>query len=272
MAEQQPPTGRGLLDSRAALVTAAGSGIGLGIATRFVAEGARVLLADVDGAKAEAAARGLGPLARALAADARNEEQQRRMVAAAVEHGGDRLDVAVNAVGFNRFGFILEQDVEDWRYVLDICLTTTFLGIKHQAPAMRDGGSIVNIASLNALQPAEGTAAYCTAKAGVSMLTQVAAMELGPRGIRVNAIGPGLIETPRTHEVIFKHPGLVEAFVQQTTLGRYGLPADVAGVALFLASDDSAWMTGQTLYIDGGASMRSFPDRASFEQARRGAE
>ena len=268
----QPRTGPGVLDGRAALVTAGASGIGLGIATRFVAEGARVLIADLDGAKAEAAAQRLGPLARAMAGDARDEEAQRRMVAGAVEFGGGRLDVAVNCAGFNRFGFILEQDVEDWRYVLEVCLTTAFLGIKHQAPAMTAGGSIINIASLNARQPAEGTAAYCSAKAGVSMLTQVAAMELGPRGIRVNAIGPGLIETPRTHEVIFTHPGLVEAFVEQTALGRYGLPADVAGVALFLASADSEWMTGQTLYIDGGASMRAFPERARFESARGGAK
>lgn len=254
----------GVLNGRAALVTAGASGIGLGIARRFVAEGARVLIADVDGDKADAAARALGPLAKALAVDVRDEDAQRRMVAGAVEFGGGRLDVAANCVGYNRFGLILEQAVEDWRYVVEICLTSVFLGIKHQAPAMSSGGSIINIASLNARQPAEGTAAYCSAKAGISMLTQVAAMELGPRGIRVNAIGPGLIETPRTHEVIFSRPGLVEAFVAQTALKRHGLPADVAGVALFLAADDSAWMTGQTLYIDGGASLKKYPELFGF--------
>ena len=261
-------TGRGVLEGPVALVSAGASGIGLGIATRFVAEGARVLLADVDGEKADRAARALGPLARAAVVDVKDEEAQRRMVSDALELGDGRLDVAVNCAGYNRFGFIMEQDVEAWRDVVEICLTSVFLGIKHQAAAMTAGGSIVSIASLNARQPAEGMAAYCSAKAGITMLTQVAAMELGSRGIRVNAIGPGLIETPRTSDVIFTRPGLVEAFVEQTALGRYGLPADVAGVALFLASDDSQWMTGQTLYVDGGASMRAYPNRARFESAQ----
>jgi 3-oxoacyl-[acyl-carrier protein] reductase len=258
---------RGVLEGRTALVTAGASGIGLGIASRFVAEGARVLIADIDGEKGEAAARTLGRRATAATIDVTDEDAQRWMVERALELGGGRLDVAVNCAGYNRFGFIVEQDLEAWRDVLEICLTSVFLGIKHQAAAMTTGGSIINIASLNARQPAEGMAAYCSAKAGITMLTRVAAMELGPRGIRVNAIGPGLIETPRTSEVIFARPGLVEAFVEQTALGRYGLPADVAGVALFLASDDSQWMTGQTLYVDGGASMRAYPNRARFEAA-----
>ncbi len=217
-------TGRGVLEDRAALVTAGASGIGLGIATRFVAEGARVLIADIDGERADAAARSLGPRARAAAVDVKDEGAQRRMVAEARALGGGRLDVAVDCAGYNRSGLIMEQDLEAWRDVVEICLTSVFLGIKHQAAAMTAGGSIINIASLNARQPAEGMAAYCSAKAGITILTQVAAMELGSRGIRVNAIGPGLIETPRTSEVIFTRPGLVEAFVEQTALGRYGLP------------------------------------------------
>ena len=263
----QRDTGPGVLEGRSALVTAGASGIGLGIATRFVAEGARVLIADIDGEKAAAAARALGPLATAAAVDARDEDAQRQMVETALEYGSGRLDVAVNCAGYNRFGFIAELELEAWRDVVEVCLTTVFLGIKHQAAAMAAGGSIVNIASLNAQQPAVGMAAYCSAKAAIAMLTQVAALELGPRGIRVNAIGPGLVETPKTSSTIFTKPSLVEAFVEQTALGRYGLPDDVAGLALFLASDDSRWMTGQTLYVDGGASMRAYPDRSRFEPA-----
>ena len=143
--------------------------------------------------------------------------------------------------------------------MVDVCLTGVFLGIKHEAQAMAAGGSIINIASLNARQPAEGMSAYCSAKAAVAMLTQVAALELGPRGIRVNAIGPGLIQTPATGG-IFGAPGLADAFVAETALGRFGLPEDVADTALFLASDASRWMTGQTLYLDGGASLRKYPE------------
>jgi len=144
--------------------------------------------------------------------------------------------------------------------VLDLCLTGVFLSVKHQARHMTAGGSIVNIASLNALQPAEGFAAYCSAKAGVAMLSTVAAMELGPRGIRVNAIAPGLIDTPLT--AMLNQPPFRDEFLDNTPLGRIGTTADVAAAALFLASDDSAWITGDLLLVDGGGHTKRYPELA----------
>lgn len=120
------------------------------------------------------------------------------------------------------------------------------------------GGSIVNVASLNARQPGEGMAAYCAAKAGVEMLTKVAAMELGASGVRVNAIAPGLVDTPLT-AVLMQHP-FHDAFVENAPLGRSGTPDDVASMALFLASDESSWVTGDCLAVDGGAHMKRYPE------------
>jgi NAD(P)-dependent dehydrogenase (short-subunit alcohol dehydrogenase family) len=117
----------------------------------------------------------------------------------------------------------------------------------------------VTIASLNAVQPAEGMAAYCAAKAGVAMLTKVAAMELGRRGIRATCIAPGLVQTNATAPM-FAVPGLVDEFVENTTIGRFAEPADVAALALFLASDEAAFVTGSFHLVDGGASTRRYPD------------
>jgi len=131
---------------------------------------------------------------------------------------------------------------------------------------MRDGGSIVNIASLNAIQPSAGMAAYCAAKAGVVMFTQVAAMELGSRGIRVNAVGPGLVETTATSP-FFMLPGVVEEFVENTTVGRFAQPADVANLVAFLVGDESTFVSGSFHLVDGGASTKRYPNLpAAFER------
>jgi NAD(P)-dependent dehydrogenase (short-subunit alcohol dehydrogenase family) len=124
---------------------------------------------------------------------------------------------------------------------------------------MNDGGSVITVASLNAIQPAEGMSAYCTAKAGVAMLSKVAAMELGRRGIRVNSVAPGLVETNAT-AAFWEVPGVVDEFLENTTLGRHGVPADVANLVAFLASDDSAFMSGGLYTVDGGAATKRYPD------------
>jgi 3-oxoacyl-[acyl-carrier protein] reductase len=255
----------GELSGKAALVTGAASGIGREIARRFAAAGARVLVADLNGAGAAEVATAIGGGARSFAVDVRDEEQQRLMVEAARDLGGGKLDIAVNNAGYGAFAPITEMDVAAWRDVVDVVLTGVFIGIKHEGRVLTAGGSIINIASLNAIQPAEGMSAYCSAKAAVAMLTQVASMELGPKGVRVNAIAPGLIETPATG-AFFALPALRDAFVEETSLKRYGLPADVADTALYLASDQSRWMTGQLLHLDGGASQRKYPPLFSFAQ------
>ena len=122
-----------------------------------------------------------------------------------------------------------------------------------------DGGVLVSISSLNGRQPAAGMSAYCAAKAGLSMLTQVAALELGPRGIRVNAVAPGFVHTPLT-EAAASVPGVVEEYVENTALGRAGTPQDIADAVVFLCSPKSSWLTGEVLDLNGGAHLKRYPD------------
>lgn len=242
----------GALDGKNALITGGASGIGFGVARRFCAEGATVTLVDINaGLLAERAAE-LGPCARTHAADVTDEDA----LAAAVGNAGP-LHVAVNAAGAGTFGPVTDLPAADFRRIVDLCLTGVFLSVKHEARAMTAGGSIINIASLNARQPAEGLSAYCAAKAGVEMLTKVAAMELGPSGIRVNALAPGLVDTPLTEA--FTRTPLRAEFVDNAPLGRIGEPRDIADAALFLATGQSSWVTGDLLLVDGGAHTMRYP-------------
>jgi len=256
----------GKLDGKVAIVTGGASGIGKRCVEVFVEEGARVIVGDMDQA-------GIGALISQLGhnsvdgsvVDVRDEAAVERMVAQAFRRFGG-LDIAVNNAGVGGFSPIQNYALEDWDRVLGITLTGTFLSIKHEAARLIGqgrGGSIINIASLNAMQATEGFAAYCSAKAGVAMLTKVAALELGRHGIRVNAIGPGLIHTPATAGML-GIPGLEAAFVHEAPIGRAGEPEDIAKLALYLGGEDSTLMTGQTLYIDGGASINKYPELFKF--------
>ena len=255
----------GALDGKAALITGAASGIGLATARRFVADGAQVALADRNADAVHDAARELGPSAVAIAADVTDEGDVAAMVGACVAHFG-RLDIAFNNAGIGGFARIEDYGLEQFKQVIDVCLTGVFLCLKHEARQLIEqggGGSLINTASLNAMQAAEGLSAYCSAKAGVAMLTKVAALELGRHQIRVNAIGPGLIRTPLT-EGLRDVSGLEEAFAEEAPIGRVGEPEDVAQLAAYLAGDESSLMTGQTLYIDGGANINKYPPLFQF--------
>ncbi|MEV6032038.1 SDR family oxidoreductase [Nonomuraea sp. NPDC052116] len=248
-----------------AVVTGAASGIGWEIARLFHAEGARVVLLDANAESVQARATELGEQALARTVDVTDEDGLEKALDDAVAAFGP-VRVAVNSAGVGAFGPITELALDDWRRVVDICLTGVFVSVKHQARRMPEGGSIVNIASLNARQPAEGFAAYCAAKAGVEMLTRVAAMELGPARIRVNALAPGLVETPLS--AAFTNSSLRREFEDNIPLGRIGEPADVAAAALFLASAESSWMTGDLLMIDGGAHTKRYPELIRHFQGR----
>ena len=250
-----------MLEGKTALVTGGASGIGRGICRRFSADGARVIVADINQAGAQAVADEIGNGAVAVAVDVTDEDSVAAMVAAAGDATG-RVDAVVANAGAGGCSLIVDHPLDEWRRVIDLCQTGVFLTIKHAGRRLIDqgsGGSITCIASLNAIQPSAGMAAYCSAKAAVAMLAQVAAMELGPHGIRVNTIAPGLIETPAT-EAFFAVPGVVDEFVENTTLGRFGQPEDVAAMAAFLASDDAGFVSSGFFSVDGGARTKRYPD------------
>jgi 3-oxoacyl-[acyl-carrier protein] reductase len=170
-----------------------------------------------------------------------------------------RLDIAVANAGRGHYSLIVEHGVEDFRAIVDLCVTGVFLTIKHAGKVMEDNGAIVTVASLNAVQPSAGMSAYCASKAAVVMLTQVAAMELGPRGIRVTTVAPGLVDTQATAPMLAV-PGVAEEFIENTTVGRSAQPSEIAALIAFLVSDESAFISGSMHLIDGGAATGRYPN------------
>ena len=248
------------LEKKVALVTGGASGIGLAIARRFVAEGAKVMLADSNVETGQTCAEELGDQCAFVEADLSGEAGAEAMVKATVDTF-DRLDIAINAAGIGALAPIVDQTIEQWDGVLDLNLRGVFLSTKHEARQMvaqGDGGAIVNIASINAQQASEGMSAYCSSKAGVEMFTKVAAMELAEQGIRVTGIGPGLIDTPLAAPLI-AFDTIREDFLDNIPAGRMGTADDIANAALFLVSDEATWVTGTTLFVDGGELTKRFP-------------
>jgi len=249
------------LEHRVALVTGSASGIGRAIATRLVADGALVVAGDVDEVGLMSLSRELGDRVITARCDVTDEASVAALadLAAGPAAGGAGLDIAVANAGKGTFSPIVDHPLDAWQEIIDLCLTGVFLTVKHAGRVMNHGGSIVNIASLNAIQPAAGMSAYCAAKAGVVMLTKVAAMELGERSIRVNTVGPGLVETTATAP-FWMVPGVVDEFIDNTTLGRFAQPADIADLVAFLVGPESTFISGSFHSIDGGASTKRYPD------------
>src|SRR5436190_1468083 len=244
------------LKDKVAIVTGAAHGIGRAIARHFVAEGARVTIADVDAAAGEAAARALGN-ARFLATDVGDATSAANAVVETCRASGD-LDIAVNNAGIIHAADFLDLTEADFDRVLRVNLKGAFLvgqaAARRMVAQVKSGkppGAIVNISSINAVVAIANHTPYCVSKGGIDQLTKVMALSLAPYGIRVNAIGPGSIMTDILKAVATDQDAK-RRLLARTPLGRIGKPEEIASIAVFLASDDASYVTGQTVYADGG--------------------
>ncbi|TCZ64096.1 SDR family oxidoreductase [Roseicella aquatilis] len=241
---------------RAVLVTGGGSGIGREVCLAAAAEGARVAVGDLDAARAEtvaAAIRGRGGEAQAFRLDVTDPASVTAFVEGA-ETALGRLDVLVNSAGIREIVSVLDLSLEEWRRVLDVNMTGTFLpsqAFARRLVAQGRTGQIVNLASTLGLMAAPNRAAYTASKHGVVGLTKEMALELGERGIRVNAVAPGVIRTPMT-ERYFQDPEMSATIRGIHAMNRCGEPPDIARAILFLAEEGNGFMTGSVLTVDGG--------------------
>ncbi|NKQ55528.1 3-oxoacyl-ACP reductase FabG [Amycolatopsis sp. K13G38] len=240
----------GLLRDQVAIVTGGGQGIGLAIAEAFSAQGARVLIADVDGDKAKAAAGSLDGEAEGRQCDVMSEVDQTELVQACVDRFG-RLDILVNNAGVTRDGYLTKLSEADFDLVLDVSLKGAWLGTRAVAPLFRSqkGGCVINMSSLSGKIGNPGQTNYSAAKAGLVGLTKAAAKELGPSGVRVNAVQPGLVRTAMT---LAMKPEIFAAKEAEVPLGRAGEPGEVAGATVFLASPLASYVNGAVLEVTGG--------------------
>jgi D-sorbitol dehydrogenase (acceptor) len=255
----------GKLDGKVAIVTGAGSGIGKAVAGRYAAEGARVVAADRDAAAAEQTATDIGAAsgeAMAVAVDVTDREAVEAMVGAAVGRFGG-VDVLFNGAGVFRLGRLLEITEADWDFNVDVnCKGTLWCAqaVARRMIAQGRGGKIVNVASQAGRRGEAHVLAYCASKAAVISMTQSMALALAPHRINVNAIAPGVVDTPMWQVVDRQFAeaegipvGAAKARAEGAVpLGRFGTPAEMTGAAVFLASADADYVTQQTLNVDGG--------------------
>jgi NAD(P)-dependent dehydrogenase (short-subunit alcohol dehydrogenase family) len=248
------------LEGKVALVTGAASGLGAETARRLAREGASVLLTDVTVEAGQAVAdeiAGAGGRAAFTAHEVTCESDWENAVAGAVKRFG-RLDVLVNnaGIGGGRHD-LMTHTLEDWRRVLSVNLDGVFLGLRYAGPAMAasGGGSVINLSSIMGKVAMPGLAAYCASKGGVLLLTKAAALEWAPHNIRVNSVHPGFIDTPMVANGLRQAENgaeMREMIISRHALQRLGEPREIADAVVFLASDESSFMTGSELVVDGG--------------------
>ena len=247
----------GRLQNKVAVIVGGASGFGLATSERFAAEGATVAVLGRRGDLASEVGERLG--GSGWACDVCDFDQVNEVTAGIVARHG-QIDAAVNYAGFQRNTPIRDLTPDVWQPMIDVQLTGAVWFIRAMANAMSQsgGGSVISTSSLTAQNPSVGHAAYAGAKKGLEYITQIAAVEYGADNVRVNAIAAHLIETPMTAEIFERHL-LIEGVRQQTPLGRMGHVDDIATAALFLASDEAGYVSGQTLCVDGAASTQKLP-------------
>ncbi len=248
------------LAGKIALVTGGASGLGKAIVERFLAEGAKTIIADVDGDAGAALAAQLGPDASFQALDVTSEaDWQAAMSAVERQHG--RLDILVNNAGITTVGTIETLSLADFRTMLDIDLIGVFLGCKHAVGPMKaNGGSVINMASMCGIKADAGLVGYNAAEAGVTMLTKSVALHYAREkyGMRCNSVHPGAIHTPILDKVMAQvedPQALYDGWVSGHPIGRLGKPEEIAAIAVYLASDEAAFATGGEFVVDGGSSL-----------------
>jgi NAD(P)-dependent dehydrogenase (short-subunit alcohol dehydrogenase family) len=263
---------------KVAFITGAGSGIGRGIAERLARDGADVFIADIDTAGAEATVdlvNQFGRRAVVFKANVAAPGQLEQAAAACVEQYG-RLDIAVANAGIGRGGSILDLSLKDWQDQLDVNLTGVFLTVQavaRQMVRLGNGGRIVCISSLAAENTGAGIWSYSATKAGVRIMVRGWAQELGPAGITVNAIGPGVIDTPLAAGLAGEADGMIrKSLERRTPVGRVGKPADIAGLVSFMCGPDGEFMSGSYVIMDGGvrdARASGEPEPAVLQEMQR---
>ena len=248
------------LEGKTAVITGGASGIGEATARLFVAEGARVVIADMQRERGEALAGELGEAALFAPCEVRDEAEVKAAVDLALDSWG-RLDCMFNNAGFGgALGPLEAIPAEEFDLSFDVLVRGVFLGMKHAIPAMKaqGSGSIVNTGSIAGITAGRGPQVYSAAKAAVVHLSKVSAMELGESSIRVNCVCPGYIATPLSANTVGKPDSLIEEqiddYALQQPIPRVGRPRDIAETVMFLASDRSSFVTGQAITVDGGAA------------------
>jgi len=235
------------------VVTGAARGMGAAIAAAFVAEGARVVAMDRDAEPLEELCTALGANALPSVGDVSKRDDVRRAIVLATDSWGP-LDALVAQAGIAGVVTLDEITDEAWERLIEVNLGGVFLSVQEAARAMRDGGAIVITASTNAFFPEAHTAHYSATKGGILAFAKAAALDLAPRGIRVNVVHPGIIRT-RLTTMLTDDPAAAEDYLKSVPLGRFGEPEEIAAAVLFLASGEAAFITGTDLVVDGGATV-----------------
>ncbi|MEM1285013.1 MAG: SDR family NAD(P)-dependent oxidoreductase [Pseudomonadota bacterium] len=247
-------------EGKTAIVTGAAMGIGKACADTLAAQGAKVVLADIDADAGQQAADALGDAARFIKTDVRSMDDMHAMAALAVQAFGG-IDILVNNAARALGGVVDEIDEEDWQNVIDTNLSSVWRGMRVCVPEMRQrgGGAVVNMSSVQGLIGFKGWPAYAAAKGGINALTKQSAVDLAPDGIRVNAVAPGTIMTPLNQKLFddMDDPSeLIETWNKAHPIGRFGEAQEVADLVAYLASDKASFITGEIIRVDGGLAVR----------------